>query len=539
MERARISSQFRNIISKSLLIKPGPPAVYQLTTKKENFGPVTRITLGKKDLNKANRTVLLVGETGAGKSTIINSLVNYAMGVRFDDEIWFQIIEGEKTKQTESQTSDVIVYEIFGFEDRILPFSLTIIDTPGFGDTRGLENDIIVSQRLFDLFRSDDGINEIHAVGLVVKATDNRVSDRLSYVFNSVMSLFGKNLEKSIVALITHSDGRTPKNVLQALAATRIKCAKNEKNQPIYFLFDNSQTDDRSEDIEFLKIATDISTKGMRAFTAFLEEKSAQKLMTTTDVLKERISLTACIQNLQERIRLTEQKQEELKQTHDALVKQVEDMNKSDTVTVEVDVVYKERESLRSKKLFRFGLFEKAMVCTVCEENCHYPGCTLSPTPQHCDVIRRGCCTVCTGKCPPSAHVKENWRYVIKTKKVKKTVEIKKEIKAEKFDPELKFKYVKRLAEQIQKLKDEKFQLVHESYQHVIRLEEIALKVESVSTLVHLDFLIEKMKETGYGEKVQKLEKMRSEMDEGTKLALQYLWGRMELCKSSQEPTHP
>ncbi|XP_038136589.1 septin-5-like [Cyprinodon tularosa] len=234
----------------------------------------TEVTLGKKTQNKANRTVLLVGETEAGKSTFINSLVNYAMGVKYEDELWFQIVKDERRDQTESQTSDVVVYEIFGFEDQTLPFSLTIINTPGFGDTRGIEKDIIVSQRLFDLFRSDDGINEIHAFGLVVKSTDNRVNDRLSYVFNSVMSLFGKNLEKSIVALITHSDGRTPKKVLQALEAANIKCAKNEKNQPIYFLFDNCQAEDRSEDEEFLKAADEISKKGMKAFTDYIMQRT-------------------------------------------------------------------------------------------------------------------------------------------------------------------------------------------------------------------------------------------------------------------------
>ncbi|XP_038136601.1 uncharacterized protein LOC119780590 isoform X2 [Cyprinodon tularosa] len=526
MKRAVAQSKFKDIISKSLLIQSGPPAVYQLQPKQEDFGPLTRMTLGKRNLNKANRTVLLVGETGAGKSTIINSLVNHAIGVKFSDEIWFHIVKDEPRGQTESQTSDVIVYEIFGFEDHTLPFSLTIIDTPGFGDTRGIEKDIIVSQRLFDLFRSDDGINEIHAVGLVVKSTDNRVNDRLSYVFNSVMSLFGKNLEKSIVALITHSDGRTPKNVLQALEATHIKCAKNEKNQPIYFLFDNSQAEDRSEDEEFLKVSDEISQKGMKAFTGFLEKKRAQKLLMTTDVLNERISLKACIQNLQERILLTEQKEKELVQTHDALVKQVEDMKKSDVVTVEVDVVCKEKVPIKSKGFLKYSLFEKAMVCTVCQENCHYPGCTFSLSPQHCEVFKKGHCTVCTGKCPASGHVKENWRYVIKIKKEKKTIEVKKRLKAGEVDPETRFNIVKSLANDIQKLKAERIQLVLESYQHVIRLEEIALKANCVATYIHLDFLIDKLKEIRDTKKVEKLEEMRSQMDEGTKLALQYMWSK-------------
>uniref|UniRef100_A0A3Q0TET1 Septin-type G domain-containing protein n=1 Tax=Amphilophus citrinellus TaxID=61819 RepID=A0A3Q0TET1_AMPCI len=386
-----------------VLISPGPPAVYQLKPEETKFGTLTRMTVGEKNLNKTIKTILLVGESGAGKSTLINALFNYSVGVKWKDKVWFEIVKKENRSQSESQTSDVIVYEIFGFEAKhvpSLPYSLTIIDTPGYGDTRGLEHDDIISHRLLDLFRSEDGVHEVHAVGLVMKASDNRLSDRLTYVFDSVMSLFGNDLEKSIVALVTHSHGINPRNVLQALEAAKIKCAKNEKNQPVHFLFNNLQDEDRSQHKDHLKDSAQISEGGMKEFTAFLKKTAPQKLKITVEVLNDRIRLTACIQNLRERIELTELKQTEIRQTQSALRKHEDEMKKNEEFTVEVDEVYKEKETIHGGMwLFWYG---GATCCTVCEENCHYPGCTLTWKPEDCEVMEDGRCTSCTRKCPAS-----------------------------------------------------------------------------------------------------------------------------------------
>ncbi|XP_005755377.1 uncharacterized protein LOC102192391 [Pundamilia nyererei] len=606
------SSPHEDIILNSFLISSAPPDVYQLRPKTHKFGTLTRITVGEKNPYKTNRTILLVGETGAGKSTLINALLNYTMGVKWEDRVWFQIIEEEKKKdqtegqtkgQTVSQTSDVMVYEIFGFEDETLPYSLTIIDTPGYGDTRGTEKDDIISHRLLDLFRSDDGVHEVHAVGLVMKASDNRLSDRLLYVFDSVTSLFGKNMEKNIIALITHSDGSRPENVLEALEVAAIKCAKNEKTEPVHFLFNNSQYEDRTEENTSSKHSWELTQENMNQLTDFLGKSNPQKLMKTGEVLNERIRLKACIQNLKERIELAELKQTEIRQMQEALKKHEEkqreekknleevkgihetlksqgeqkheeaqkiqktmkeheeEMKRNERFTVEVDEPYKVKDPIDSG-MWGLVFYEAAVCCIVCEENCHYPGCTIGWKPAHCEVMKRGRCTVCTNKCPASDHVKEKWTFVTKTRRVMKTnEEMKKTYEKNELECEVQRRELKTLTEEVNKtmktvavlsqnkrekeqkyekyqkeseekctllenlekemnqLRAENSQFLDESYQHVVRLEQIALKADSVSTIVHLDYLIEKMKEKEDTEKVQKLEEMRSRVDEKTKKA--------------------
>ncbi|MED6249639.1 hypothetical protein ATANTOWER_017410 [Ataeniobius toweri] len=402
-----ITSAHEEIISDSFPVHPGPPAVYQLRTKKEKFGTLTRVSVGQKDAKKPNRNILLVGETGAGKSTLINVLLNYSMGVQFEDEVWFQITEEEERRyQIESQTSDVIIYDIF--ESHTLPFSLTIIDTPGFGNSRGIEKDVTVRERLMDLFQSNDGVHELHAVGLVMKANENRLNDRLMYICDSVMSLFGKNMEKNIVVLVTHSDGTTPENVLQALEATKTKCARDEKNQPVHFLLGSKQTlkRDTTEKAAALKYSWEFSYKQLSHLSQYLTRSKPQTL-----------------------------------------------------------------------------------------------------------VMIDGFCTVC--RCHASAHVKQEWRYNSRTRRVQKTLEdVKRRHETNKAECKKKSSLLEGLETESRKLSAERSQLTDEAYYHVVRLEQIALREDSLSTCILLDVLIDQIKQKKDTWKVQKLEEMRSRMDE-------------------------
>ncbi|XP_038127931.1 uncharacterized protein LOC119774478 [Cyprinodon tularosa] len=522
----------KNFIYENATIDEGPPARIRLTTTKRNLdgdqavSRIKRCSLGEEDPSKPNKTILLVGETGAGKSAFINTFLNYAMGVKKEDKVWYEIVhENVETSKSECVTFQVTVYDIFGFEGQTLPFSLTIIDTPGYGDTRGIENDALVARKLLDLFRSEDGVSSVDAVGLVLKASDNQPSDRLIYIFNSVLALFGKDLESNIVALITHSDGMPPKVALKALEDANIKMAKNEKGQPVHFVFNNCLSTTITEDTEFgLDQAWAVTIGGMTKLTAFLENSQSKNLDNTISVLNEQIGLTACVNNLADRIDLNKKKQEEIKQTLEGLEKYQNELSSGEKFTLEVDEPYKEKRDIYGG--MRFFMFGGAVTCNVCEENCHYPGCTVAWYPSHCKVMKNGRCTVCTNKCPANKHVKEQKKYVIKTRKVSKTIEELKQMHEKNLA--MGESLLSKLQDETEKLETEINSLLDKAYNHLLSLEKNALSFGSLFAFVDINVIIEELKERKDTEKVQKLEEISGQFDKRTWGGLRYAWGNIK-----------
>ncbi|XP_051536025.1 uncharacterized protein LOC127430331 [Myxocyprinus asiaticus] len=510
--------------TKPSLIHRGPPVRYRLHTERkvlDDHGKVRKWTYGKRDTSKQNKIVLLVGETGSGKTTLLNTMVNYLKGVKFDHNIWYEITEEEARDQSESQTSEITMYEVC--PKAPLSISLTVIDTPGYGDTRGLENDLEVAENLSTLFQSEDGVHEIDAICFVIQASKNRFSDRQHYIISSILSLFSKDIVNNIVFLITHSDGLPPQNVLNAINKSKIPCKRDSSGQPVYFLFNNREAEGRQTETRYLhaqRDAWDSSMENMKKFFESLKKQNRKSLEMTSDVLRERMQLEASISNLQMRIQEKEFKKTEKIQIQEILRQNKEKIDKCTNFPIEVSRTYKEKVLIVSDSWKN----RKATTCTVCEENCHEYGCWWVSGPSKCEVMKNGFCTVCTGKCHHSKHVKENKKYVIRNSSTNMQYDdIKREYAEE--QSMLFFKIMQNIEKDLKELEAQKSILLYDAYMAISHLSKIALKPDSAFTLHHLDFFIPRVKEAGKDNWVRELEILRKVAiaEEANKDALSYL----------------
>ncbi|XP_025755955.1 uncharacterized protein LOC100703585 isoform X2 [Oreochromis niloticus] len=505
---------------KSEKIKSDSPSVYKLPLTEEhmNIYGCRKFDFGE-ETERQNRTIMLLGATGSGKSTLIDGMINYIVGVEWGNGFRFKLInEDQSTSQAHSQTSEVTVYKINHQDGFKIPFSLTIIDTPGFGDTRGIERDREITEQLRNLFSAQRGVTDIDAVCFIAQAALPQLTATQKYVFDSMLSIFGKDVTENIRILVTFADGQRPP-VLKAINAAGVPCPKTKDGLLDHFKFNNSalfahkrssegvSRSDVGEGGHFDQMFWEMGAESMKSFFAALNVIETKSLTLTQEVLTERKQLQISVENVQEQVKLGFAKLKEIKKKSEKLKEYEFEIIRNENFEIEVTVM-----KPFEKEISHAG---NILNCQQCHFTCHHL-CTIPNDAYKTSCIAIGSdgyCTQCPGKCYWNAHFYQKYIWEYKEVKEKKTV---KKLK-EKYDRARGQKMtvqglVEKLKVEYESLQAEVVELIERSAKCLNRLKEIALKPNPLYIPEYIDMLIEGEKsegKPGWKRRVESLMEMR------------------------------
>ncbi|XP_022902667.1 uncharacterized protein [Onthophagus taurus] len=169
--------------------------------------------------------ILLLGETGVGKTTFINMLTKYLLGSTWSDvasddftvlaPITFTHInenfeenqvnvgipnENEITTPGASSTQKPRSY-IYHLSDDVI---LNVVDTPGIGDTKGLDFDL---NNTHTMLRYISELEYINAVCIFLKPTDSRLSVIFDRCLRVILKELVPNIRNNFAFVFTRTRG--------------------------------------------------------------------------------------------------------------------------------------------------------------------------------------------------------------------------------------------------------------------------------------------------------------------------------------------
>ncbi|CAD8121439.1 unnamed protein product [Paramecium sonneborni] len=298
--------------------------------------------------NARIKNILLVGITGQGKTTLINSFYNHISKITLDSNLRYLVIDdNEQNREGKSVTREVNQYKIKIKDDLIFNF----IDTPGLGDTEGYSRDQeIIDQISKQIKKMKDKNQIIHQVIIVSQLSTNYVVENTptlqQLALLNVLKLFGIDMAQHYIHALTFSDFTTihrnnfenPNSIFfvltqrDQLLLTRNFQQLNQKsnnlltqsptNSETAVLLSNNQLNENNKEfcqfqnsVYYQNLSNQISLiqfrKNTENYIKFIEKISFSEgfqLDTTIQVIEERIRLKNQIeilgQELQLRVRI-------------------------------------------------------------------------------------------------------------------------------------------------------------------------------------------------------------------------------------------
>lgn len=445
----------------------------QLTSSQEAAAGVAKLV--DTSVESTPEVLMLVGATGAGKTTLINGMANYILGVNWEDDFRFNLTSEY------SQSSWITAYTFPKMDGSPLSHPLTIIDTPGFWGTDGVERNkrIAAQMKKFFLLSPPNSIDHINAIGLVALASLSRLTPSQQYMYQSILAVFGKDLGGNIVLMATFANGGRPP-LLDAMKQAGISCVDT-------FKFNNSALYEKND-----KSFWDTGIKNFQAALDSIHHMEPKSLQPTRDILHKREHLETALQDLDTKIKDTMHQVDKLQQEQQILQQHQRDVDLNKDFTVNISVL--------KQRVIQLPPGEHATMCLNCNYTCHCP-CSVSSNSdlyQCAAMSRDGKCTKCPNRCEWRVHVSQSYRIETYEETEQRTYEsIKHRYDEARSAMSATEKRINDQEEKLRKQRDAVFDVVREIQTSLNQLQEISLKPDPLLDEQKIKLLIESEKQQG------------------------------------------
>ena len=357
----------------------------------------------------ACQTFLFLGETGSGKSSLINSFINYIMNIEINDPFRYKLVVESDSfpTQAHSQTSEVKIYSVAAHNN--FP-PIRIIDTPGFGDTQGLEKDQEITFLIHSHFKNQ--LKSISSICVVARSTDARLNIKQRYVFNKILELFGNDVSNNIAFLLTFCDSSDPP-VKSALKEHFSKVI-NKLSNPWCFKFNNSSLFSSNKE-KFSDIFWKLGKDSFEVLMDKINVSRDQSLNLSNEVLNLRKAINdkVCLLLilLDEFLTLEDQiaKLDKIIENNKSLSNDSADFFEIETFEFQKTPLYNNKNSI---------------ICSVCNLSCVEEWIGEDFTIKNCIIFSNspdGKCKICPKNCHFSLHM--TLPYLVTRKVTKKNIQ--------------------------------------------------------------------------------------------------------------------